>query len=146
MAKQKQMTLESITTVRFPHSIIAEEVSELMKYISSKSGCNARYTEEVVHVIEAGGRVSEMNEVTSIRGYISAINLGVPIMPFSLERKLYDEGSRYSGLRFQTSPGYELQELPPQETSLMDTIRIVIGNYFTRCQTQPNSEYTQSEK
>ena len=113
MADEKPKSLEELTIILFPHTIIAEEFRELAAYICIEIPCELGYTEEIANrILPALGPQTILREVTSIHGSLTSTVHGVTLLPFSVTRKIVDEGSRYSHLVFQTTPGYDPEELP----------------------------------
>jgi len=128
--KQIRESLERLTRVNFPNSIVPGEVRDLLEYVSQNLGCDVRYKEEVNHAIHPDVHNTNHNkETTKIEGQITQPNPLV-MLSFSLERVILDMRSRYSGLTFFTTPGYRLEELHPSEPDLMRKVGSSVAAYF----------------
>jgi hypothetical protein len=125
-----EMNLLERTTIGFPRNLVPSEARKLLKYISLKLEARARYREDVRHNVEGG---IDASEVSKIEGAFEARlgNAKFYITPFSMVREICGYFSRFSGIKFFTTPGYELSELPEEELEAMDSVRKVVGEYFS---------------
>ena len=128
-------TLEDLTTTRFPKDITAKAAEELLRNICNDLSCSVNYQEEIIGKL---GYVSDQNGkyVDKVSGTFipsrGKWDHWLVIAPFHLFREPKREWSPdFSGLRFFTTPGYDLDELNPHEIDFMGKVKKYIANYFS---------------
>ena len=123
-----EKTLDELTTVKFPMEVNASEAYKVLKLIQrSIGGCR-------IHGNFSGfynmSDESEENYHAQISGMISQFYDKVIITAvFSFIRSENKEGN-FSGLRFDTSPGYDLSEISEEDINFYDRIQKVVEANF----------------
>lgn len=130
-SKAKTQTLEEITNIEFPHAVVASEIKEIMAHICYETGSEVNYSTKVSHRIRNLDEPICSEEVVEINGSITS-HSPLAILSFSASREIVDNGSRYSGLKFLTTPGYSINELPAQEVISMQEVKQCAERYFEK--------------
>lgn len=107
----------------------------MLNQVSDEAHCEVRYSEK--SVVKLGnffsGGTSNERYVQEIAGAISRFNILPSMSAFQLFRDSRKQwSSKFDGLKFLTTPGYDLDEIDSRELDFMDELRAVIGNYFLK--------------
>jgi hypothetical protein len=116
------------TTITFPGSIDARAVLELFKHISKELGNNARLYGNFSGFFNFSCGSSDERYVSEMSGNI--VQRGITAVNFSLLRDENNILGGFSDLRFNTPPGYDLEEVNPRELELYDEVRYYLDNFF----------------
>ena len=121
-------TLLERTKIGFKRNLKFKEIKDLFRYIQKNLQC------EVEYQFLSNGRIGSMyNNEKSIKQYVSKASGSIRSrentigVSFDLERSL-EYG--FSCLKFFTTPGYDLNEIPSRDLKLMDEIKLQVENYF----------------
>ena len=121
------------TTINFPRSVDKEEAIKALEYISRNIGhCAISYNfsglGNIRDNLTEGDAVSE-DYLIEIRGNIFSLEAPA-IGAFSFIRDNKNILGMFSGMKFETTPGYELEEIPESEIKLYDLVRKRLEDFF----------------
>jgi hypothetical protein len=137
MENGEKKGLENLTIIEFPHTIISDEASNLLNYISERLNCRVEYDEERFHRIEDG---RESRETKLINGEITRIQPRLTMLPFSFVREIIGDYSRFSGIMLSPLQGYEAERKDPDEIEFMRNVKKTVGDYFSSINTSKDSQ------
>lgn len=123
-------TLEQRTTIGFPRDVTSSEAQKLFKHLCGNLNCIAKYAEETIVSIANGHTGEEERYTGKIAGSIIEFEPPLVSVDFSLYRNPGQWKESFDGIKFHTPPGYEIEEINPEELDLMDKIRGETGRYF----------------
>ncbi|MEK6891288.1 MAG: hypothetical protein AABX03_04075 [Nanoarchaeota archaeon] len=122
--------LEQRTNLAFPTSLTPDEVKEMLNEVS-KQGYMFRLVQSGFFntgMVE-GGIVPE-DYLTSLSGNVtSRINYSSTGISFKLDENQENYPS-FNGLRFGTIPGYDWNEIDPEERSVIESLTKDITDYL----------------
>ena len=121
-------TLLERTKIDFKRNLKFKEFRDLLMYIQENLKCEIEYQFLSIGRIGskyAGGK-GMRHYVSKASGRISSKENMIGVS-FDLEKSL-EYG--FSGLKFFTTPGYYLEEIPERDIKLMDIVREQVEKYF----------------
>jgi len=125
-------TLLAESTIKFQTPLTLEGTEELLDYVAENLpgnvSTNSNYYTQRHHYTD-DGKLTRSRGTVSIGGMIT--NLNKP--SFDSFSSIHDseDTSKISAIRFQTIPGYELDEHRSEVRELWSDVRTLINNYFT---------------
>ena len=126
------MTIDNLlaeSTINFSVSLTLEETEELLDYIAENLP-GETHTRSDYHAI----RYTENEKIARDRGTVSIGGMIRDARNSSFDAfssiNNSDDSSRISAIRFQTIPGYELEEHRPEVRQLWEDVRKQINDYF----------------
>jgi|TARA_Y100000296_G_C5085276_1_gene212074 hypothetical protein len=130
---EKLQELSERATINFPKDVNFEEIERILGYVTEQLGENSRISGNFSgHLrIDQGGEGGG-SYVSKVRGLMVCPEEGSS--GFSLVRSKRNLLGYFSGLRFEPSVGYGLDEINPVELKLYDRVRKSIGDYFSEPQ------------
>lgn len=120
-------------TIEFPRKLDLRNAENLLKSIAKDLHGNVRYTISEqknigYHIIES----QDFQEKTiniQVNGSIDTKNF--VLGPFKL-RTAENNYSSFSGINFQITPGWDIEDYRPEVIKLWDDVRKVVTNYFKK--------------
>lgn len=115
------------TTIRFPRSLDEEEIKNMVKsLLEPDRGYKFRLTQSGFFNAE---RDNSEDYINNISGTITRTEpFGIAQINFELGHE--EDYPSFSGARFFTTPGYDWEEISPDERSLIDDLKSDIESYF----------------
>ena len=126
--------LLELTRVEFPQPLKPKEVEELFSYLKRNLQCEVQY-----HVGKNKQIGNKFEDVSSDRPKTQGVKLSGSITRrnvFATASFRCEHGPRhyikFDGLNFETTPDYELHELPVAEVQLIRDVKKEIARYFAQ--------------
>jgi hypothetical protein len=123
------------TTINFPEEIEGTKLDDFFSYLHNEMSCTIRYKQGMFKSFERnaepGSPKPEIGTVEVI-GTITAKTDKFAVGNF--ETISGKTPSFIAGLRFQTIPGYSVEEHSPEEVKLWDIVREYTQKYFAPAQ------------
>ncbi len=123
------------TTVEFPRGLREKELKDLFKFVVGMFTKTeiTYYPQKSVHV---GNRFEKITDKVPVKTYNLRITDHVDNLFDSagfecLKKDALDSGPLFHGIRFFTTPGYELSEIPSSRLKLIDSVRAAVEKYFS---------------
>ncbi len=122
------------TRISFPRTVIPEEAEKILQHICEDLCCEVRYTHEsIVRIAKPDAPYKNERHVKKVYGAFSNFTDCVTLIGFDLVREQKTGFfENFSGLHFNTPPGYDLDEIDPKEVRFMEETRQSIFKYFSR--------------
>ena len=118
------------TTIEFPHAIDGKEAYKLLKGISENLDCRVYGASTEHYNFNSAG--NNERYISDIKGTISYYTENsIVTTSFSFSRDMGEELGNFSGLKFFTPPGYDLDEIDSNEVELYDKVRGAAKKYFS---------------
>lgn len=121
------------TTINFPRSVEEKEAWALLEYVAINVGNNCRIWGGFSGFFRVSEGQTEERYFAKIEGMLSKED-GHVVACFSFLRDEKDLEGSFFGLKFDTIPGYDLDELPREEVRLYDSVRDILNKYFNQFQ------------
>ncbi len=123
------------TTIAFPRGVREKELKELFKFIV-KTLPKTEITYYLNKSVHVGNRFVNMTEKVPVRASNNRIT-GHADNTFDcagfecFKKDMLDSGPGFYGIRFSTTPGNELSEIPSSRMELMESVRTAVEKYFS---------------
>ncbi len=120
------------TTITFPRRV---REKELFKFIvRTLDGIDITY--HLDKSVFVGNRLKTRTDEVPVRahynritGVVCSVRDDADFECFKKSTRVY--GSGFYGIKFFTTPSYELSEIPPSRLKLMDSVRTTVEKYFS---------------
>jgi len=123
------------TTIKFPRRVCAKELRDLFKFVVRMlERTEIRYNMDNHFIV--GNRFEKKTDKVLVRTYSNKVSGGIyrsaDIVGFKcLKKDMLDCRLGFYGIRFCTTPGYELSEIPASRLKLMGSVRAAVEKYFS---------------
>lgn len=130
----EELSLEELSEVNFPRPVDEEEVWKILEHVSVDLGYDISGGSFSGFYRISSGRTQE-RYVSQIGGMISSKDFSRRAT-FSFPREIMAEDNIFSSMRFNTIPGYDLEEHDTSEVQAWREIRESVKKYFEQKQTK----------
>lgn len=125
-----EMELFERATIPFQSPREARQVIMRLNGIAQTLSCKIHYTESTRREIQKTGVGSTLGGETigieiegTIMPSLEYMRNGAILMPFHAYRRPSQDLTLFDGIRFQTTPGYGINDIPKGELEMMDAVR-----------------------
>lgn len=128
----KEETLEGLTIVRFDRDVGKEEGLEILRQVAESLGDEFSVSGNFSGFYNIRNEDIDAHCDSGLGGVITYLSGDYVVSSeFSFSRsEKYDEG--FSGMRFHTTVGYDVNELSDEEKEFMQMVKKEVGSYFSR--------------
>tara|TARA_Y100000310_G_scaffold77162_1_gene73739 strand:- start:18896 stop:19336 length:441 start_codon:yes stop_codon:yes gene_type:complete len=129
------------TTIDFPKPVNKKEARKIFEHISKKLGEDCRIWGESLSYFRVSRGQTQEKFIKEIKGAI--IKNSITASFFLTDEE--NSSGMFSGIRFNTVPGYSLEQHDQKEILLYDEVREHIENYFENEVRQQEFPYSKSD-
>lgn len=129
------MSIEEIiakTTIELPRSLTLEEAEKLINYIAKELPGNINYNASYYNSVFHGpdnGEISKQKGTANMTAIVNSLGNLAVFDSFQFKPPEEDT-SKFSTIRFQIVPDWELSDYRPEVRQLWDEVREIVGQYF----------------